>query len=1335
MKKLLLIALSFCIFSEIASAQNTSKNQTPDKGLSEYDKKKLELRDKGFNKQKAIAEAKAKGIKASDIEGYVNFLELDYRSKQSLKKESHIHSPYEHPKNDVQETVIYIEPGKPMSVGCPNMGFENYDFSGWTGGIGTVSTGATYPNYTSTGTSIINPAGANVSVNNTANYHTIFNLPPVSPVWPNVNGWDSLACKAVGTQTISQIPLVSPFSFDPVSVRMNGAAANYRACRLKYITTTSSTNQRLSFSYAVVLQNPSGHTAGESPYFKVEVKNEGTGTILPGCTSYTFNPKSTVPADSLFQSNVGSTFDPTFYRKWQYYSVDLSTLPAGTNVSINFEVGGCSQSGHWGYAYVDAECGGIGTAYGNMCSGTNYATLVAPGGFNTYQWVDGSGPIVGATNDTLIVNNPTAGAVYTVNLVSPGGCALSQTVAINLTTVNIINLNSTSSCAGGASGTAYVQASGSNGVYTYSWTNTTPGPNYGAGMGTSQTVTGLAPGTYSVLVQSTTCGLASANISVGVAPPFYITQNHPFCGNSTLIIKGGGSNYTWYQGTTVIPAPNGTNDSLFIANAVAGDQYTLVYTNASGCRDSIKYTLGQITGGNSFITGVNNVCPGNSNGSANINLSTPFSAPYSYTVTNSSNTPIFSTSTSNTLVPVSPLSAGNYTASIYDGVCFYTTPFTINIINTTFTASATNTVLCFPTDTAKVYLDFGASPPSSCGLDPVVCASGNPITLFSAGPFTQNGTTTYPTPYGNWYTYAKHQFLVTKSDLNAAGIFAGKISSLAFNVLNLNASITNYPNFSIKMGCTNLSTMPSPTTPFLTGLQTVYSNANQPVSLGWVTHNFSQAYLWDGVSNIVIEVCFGMNSSFDYSDNVSVELKQMSYNASLFYREDSNPVCSGTQQADNSGAMTNGGNMLPNMKFGYCGYSAPASSYTVSVSSNGIITTNYGNDSLKIVPTFTAPPNPSAPTVYTFTVLNPEGGCVATRTLAILYPSNSTAITATPTSSTICFGSQVNLSATGAVNYDWSYVQGGSQIPLATTASIAVTPPAAGTNSYIVVGSSPCTMSTDTKTIVITVNPKADLIMSPLVDVTKCIGRDFIFTTGVVSTNTVSAAPPFNYSWTTLPGNLPAPGNNSSSSYICSSGSTTTLVVTVTGNCANQTSDTVVVTNFVNDLSVSIVDSSSTCANSEFTLNAVASNGYPDYFYSWVLLPDPKQISSSASMSYTSPAIEGTYTVQVVVSDSCGYTQTDYQLINVLPPCSIEIPNVITPNGDNINEVFIIKNLEHHPNTAVSIFDRWGKKVFSSPDYQNNWKADGVSDGTFFYIVEVPDDKAYNGFLTVFRGR
>ena len=62
-------------------------------------------------------------------------------------------------------------------------------------------------------------------------------------------------------------------------------------------------------------------------------------------------------------------------------------------------------------------------------------------------------------------------------------------------------------------------------------------------------------------------------------------------------------------------------------------------------------------------------------------------------------------------------------------------------------------------------------------------------------------------------------------------------------------------------------------------------------------------------------------------------------------------------------------------------------------------------------------------------------------------------------------------------------------------------------------------------------------------------------------------------------------------------------------------------------------------------------------------------------------------------------------------------------------------NLDKHPNSALTIFDRWGKKVFDSPDYQNNWKADGASDGTFFYILHVPDDKSYSGFITVFHNK
>ncbi|MBK6985150.1 MAG: gliding motility-associated C-terminal domain-containing protein [Bacteroidetes bacterium] len=59
--------------------------------------------------------------------------------------------------------------------------------------------------------------------------------------------------------------------------------------------------------------------------------------------------------------------------------------------------------------------------------------------------------------------------------------------------------------------------------------------------------------------------------------------------------------------------------------------------------------------------------------------------------------------------------------------------------------------------------------------------------------------------------------------------------------------------------------------------------------------------------------------------------------------------------------------------------------------------------------------------------------------------------------------------------------------------------------------------------------------------------------------------------------------------------------------------------------------------------------------------------------------------------------------------------------------------MEYHPNTSVTIFDRWGLKVFESTNYNNEWKGDGVSDGTFFYVIDVPQDKKYSGFITVFK--
>jgi gliding motility-associated-like protein len=1332
MKKLLqlVVLITSICYSQVAYSQANSSAELEKKKLAEYNKQ-------FFNEEDAIKQAKAKGIPASDIKGYVEFLRNDFSSKKALEQAPHKHSPYE-TTQEFEESVIYLSPNKTMSAGCPNMGFENYNFTNWTGGIGTVATGAALPVYTPSGATIINAAGNNVSVRNTVNYHTIMTRPSVlNNLYPGCSsfGYDSVTTRAVGSTLVSDVPFVSPYSFDPVSVRMNGTVPNYRGCRLKYITTTAVNNKQVLFSYACVLEN-GGHPANQSPYLSVEVRNETTGAILPGCTSYTFNPVSSLPSDSL-KITATPGYGGVSYRKWKLYSVDLSALPLGTNVSVNFEVGGCTQSGHWGYAYVDAECGGIGTPYANMCSGSIFATLVAPAGYNTYQWLNPAGlPISGATNDTLIVSPATPGDIYSVQMLSPGGCTLTSTVSIVLTTVNIVSINALSSCPGGASGSANVVASGSNGIYTYQWTSTS-GPTTGSVVSTSQTATGLAPGTYSVLVASTTCGTATASISVGVSPPFFTAVGKPFCGTSAFIPAGPGSSYVWYGGLTastqtLIPGPAGSNDTLYLPTVTAGNIYTLVYTTLSGCKDSVKYTMNQIPGGSTFMSNIANVCPGNLNGAASLNLSTPFGAPYNYNITGPGNTLILNSSSASTVATVGSLAAGTYTAVVNDGVCIYRSTFDVNVISTTFTIIPTNTVICFPADTAKIRIDFGATPPSVCGVTSALC-SGPPTQLFNVGPFQSNSFTSYPTPFSGWWYSAKHQFLVKVADLNAAGITAGKISSLAFKITALNASPLVYPDYRIRMGCTSLNALPTGVgQPFITGLTTVYNNPSQPISLGWLTHNFSQSYVWDGTSNIIIEVCTGGLTTFPA--NASIELKQMPYIANMKSASSSSGVSSCPDAATTSLGtyMTNGANMLPNMRFGYCGAAIPANSYTVSVSSNGTITANYGNDSLKISPTFVTPPAGNVPTTYTITVTNPQGLCSATQTVSILYPTGPINMSTIPTSTTICEGSDLDLASSGAVTYNWFYYQSGSFLPIATTPKINVTPPVVGTNTYIVTGTAPCGIPPQTKTITVNVIPKADLVITPLQDVTKCLDKPFTITTGVGSTTPGSPGTPYTYNWTTVP---PTVSLGTGSSYVQNTNATTTLVVTVNGNCAKPTSDTIVVSNFVNDLDIAILDSSATCANSPFTLSSLATGGYPTYNYTWNINGNPYLIGSSQNLGFTSPSSSGNYTISVSVMDSCGYQKTAYEVITVLPPCSITIPNVITPNGDNVNDFFVIQNIEYHANSNLLIFDRWGKKVYSNSNYKNEWKAEDTVDGTYFYILDIVDDKKYTGFISVFHGK
>jgi gliding motility-associated-like protein len=123
--------------------------------------------------------------------------------------------------------------------------------------------------------------------------------------------------------------------------------------------------------------------------------------------------------------------------------------------------------------------------------------------------------------------------------------------------------------------------------------------------------------------------------------------------------------------------------------------------------------------------------------------------------------------------------------------------------------------------------------------------------------------------------------------------------------------------------------------------------------------------------------------------------------------------------------------------------------------------------------------------------------------------------------------------------------------------------------------------------------------------------------------------------------------------------------------------------------------------------------------------------------------VEGQGTNTVVVDIPEGSTAT-LRVVNPALPCATTLRisldnrclyfyNVITPNADGQNDVFAIENLERYPNTALTIYNRWGRRVYHSDDYQNTYDGAGGGPGMFYYLCRLADGTTYKGWFEVVR--
>ena len=84
---------------------------------------------------------------------------------------------------------------------------------------------------------------------------------------------------------------------------------------------------------------------------------------------------------------------------------------------------------------------------------------------------------------------------------------------------------------------------------------------------------------------------------------------------------------------------------------------------------------------------------------------------------------------------------------------------------------------------------------------------------------------------------------------------------------------------------------------------------------------------------------------------------------------------------------------------------------------------------------------------------------------------------------------------------------------------------------------------------------------------------------------------------------------------------------------------------------------------------------------------------------------------------------------------------MITPNGDDYNDVFLISCLRDHPNNQLDVYDRWGRKVYSTTNYGSDWDGTGtdglLQEGSYMWVLtaflENGDERSYRGTVTILR--
>lgn len=336
---------------------------------------------------------------------------------------------------------------------------------------------------------------------------------------------------------------------------------------------------------------------------------------------------------------------------------------------------------------------------------------------------------------------------------------------------------------------------------------------------------------------------------------------------------------------------------------------------------------------------------------------------------------------------------------------------------------------------------------------------------------------------------------------------------------------------------------------------------------------------------------------------------------------------------------------------------------------------------------------------YILNVTNNSGCPLGSDTVVVTTLFNPTAVITLSNSPSLCAGDTLVLTVNPNVSYQWAEFVNNQFVNLDTTQSITVD--TAGIYNVTVTGTNGCTTTAQSVQVlaappaqqpVITVNGQLSC-GSGVVQLIATGGTHFVWSTGETSATIETSQPTFFFVTT-------------QNAFGCEANSDTIWIPQG-------------VSNMLLNLEAKVYDNgfwNVHCPKGEDgEITALVTNGQEPYTYAWATGQTTQVISGLKA------GPDNVY--KVIVTDAFGCTVEGSTTLTEPPPALEKMPQGFSPDGNGVNDEFVIPGIKAFTTNNITIFNRWGNEVYNSEGpYMNDWGGRGkngedLPEGTYFVVL------------------